>query len=493
MTSDSVASFLDLARDQGLLPREQVEDLFRQPDMPLSDLLALCDFLEKRGVLTPYQAGMIRNGQGQELTFAGYPILGEIGPCPGGTAFKAAHPSLRTPLVVRRLRADWLAPTDNVSAYIQRAQTAAPVVHPNLAHLLDAGVSRDEAFVVLEPFEGSNLEKLIADIGPMPAVLAADYARQVSLGLEAAHARGIVHGGVCPANILVGPIVATSRMREDGTPRMRPAPAATVKLMELGLVPQRAAHGEYAPPERAGSSEFTAAGDTFMLGATLYYLLTGKSPSAAAPLASLRPDLPAGFAPLVAEMLARNPGERPSIRHCVAAFQALSKGQAPPARNGDSGEVKLTALAAGDVELVHAEAAPMELIPAEHEPAPAEFANFDDHAPMAQPFAPAGAGWGQPAPADFIPSALDASAYAAAPAAPTNKPAEPKPAPAPKRSNRQLLYMWLGAGLVLQLAALVIWYFVFKGAAEPEPEPYTPPATKKATPKPKPNKPQSGS
>jgi len=502
MPSDSVASFLDLARDQGLLPRDQVEDLFRQPDMPQSDLLALCGFLEKRGVLTAYQAEKIRNGQGQEITFAGYPILGELGPCPGGTAYKASHPSLRTPLIVRRLRADWLAPSDNLSAYLQRAQAAAPIVHPNLAHLLDAGVSQDEAFVVIEPFEGGNLEKLIADIGPMPAALAAEYARQVAQGLESAHTRGIAHGDVRPTNILVGPIVASSRLREDGTPRMRPAPGATVKLMELGLVPHRTAFDEYSPPERATQSTPTTAADVYMLGASMYYLLTGKTLATTAPLASLRPDLPSGFAAFVTEMLSPNPADRPRIRDCVTAFKALSKGQAPPVRTADSGELKLTTLASSDVELVEAEPIPMDLVPAEHEPAPAEFANFDHdpHLHPAQPFAVPEMAWAQPAPMEFVPAAIDAGAYAAAPMASpahgeanaTAASAESKPA---KPSNRKQMYIWIGIGLFLNLiAAPIIWFYVIKGTSEPEPDSNTPtPVQKKPAPKPKPNKPQSGS
>lgn len=497
MTSDSVASFLDLARDQGLLPREQVEDLFRQPDMPHTDLQALCGFLEKRGVLTHYQAEKIRNGQGYELTFAGYPILGEYGLCPGGTAFKGSHPSLRTPLIVRRLRADWLAPSDNISAYVQRAQAAAPITHPNLGQLLDAGVSQDEAFVVLEPFDGGDLDSLIADIGPMPATLAADYGRQVALALDAAHSRGILHGDVHPGNIVAGPVVASSRLRADGTPRMRPAPNAIVKLMELGLVPMRAtATGEYSPPERATTSSATAAGDVYMLGGSLYYLLTAKSPASIAPLVALRPDVSAPFVMLVEEMMAQVPTDRPSIAQCVQALQSLAKGQIPPPRKPDSEEVKLTALTPGEVELVSAEPGEVNLVPMSHETAPAEFADHSDVMPasFAPPqFADANNYWGQPAtaPAEFVPTGFDASHYAAAAPQADTPPREPRLAPAPKRSNRQQLYMWIGAGLILQIAAVVIWYFVIRGTSEPEPENNTPAPTKKVVPKPKPNKPQS--
>src|SRR5436305_1744824 len=106
MPSDSIAGFLDHAQASRVLFPEQVEQLIRQPDIPQSDISALCAYLRDRGVLTQFQADAIREGRGNELSFAGYPVVDVIGPCPGGTAYRALHPSLRTPLVLRRFDAD---------------------------------------------------------------------------------------------------------------------------------------------------------------------------------------------------------------------------------------------------------------------------------------------------------------------------------------------------------------------------------------------------
>ena len=169
MPSDSVTSFLDHARASRLILPDQVDDLIRRPDVPRENLAAVCDLLRDRGVLTAYQADLIRSGRMAELTFAGYPVVGELGPCPGGTAFRALHPSLRTPIVLRRILPNWVEAGDNLSAYVQRAQAACPVVHLHLANLLDAGVYQDEPFVTLEPFDSADLLALVTDIGPMPA------------------------------------------------------------------------------------------------------------------------------------------------------------------------------------------------------------------------------------------------------------------------------------------------------------------------------------
>ncbi|OWK43484.1 hypothetical protein [Fimbriiglobus ruber] len=246
MPSDSVSTFLDQARANRLLKPDLVDELFTRMGVPQQDLGAVCDALLEQGVLTRYQADLVRAGKRGDLTFAGYPILDEIGPCSGGTAFKALHPSLRTPLVLRRVRADWVAPADTVGAFIGRAQTAAAVAHPHLAHVLDAGVYRDDIFIALEPFDGGDLRVLVTDIGPMPTALALTYARQIATALRAAHDRGVVHGYVRPACTFAGPLVPMSKPRPDGAPRSRPAPSAATKLFDLGLVPVRPPVAEWA-------------------------------------------------------------------------------------------------------------------------------------------------------------------------------------------------------------------------------------------------------
>src|SRR5262249_29151355 len=142
----------------------------------------LCDYLLARGVLTLYQARVVREGRGQELSFAGYPIVDELGPCPGGTAYKALHPTLRTPLVLRRLRADWLAPVDNGAGFVARARAFGMLPHPNAVSLLDAGFYREELYAVLDwPVGFADLDSLAQEVGgAMPGFLAAEFGHAVA-------------------------------------------------------------------------------------------------------------------------------------------------------------------------------------------------------------------------------------------------------------------------------------------------------------------------
>jgi serine/threonine protein kinase len=352
MPSDSIAGFLDQAQANRVLFPEQVEQLIRQPDVPQSDLSALCDYLEARGVLTRFQSELIRTGRGHDLAFAGYPILDEIGPCPGGTAYHALHPSLRTPVLLRRLRADALAPADTTGAFVARARAAAAVHHPNLVTLLDAGFHQDEPYAAIEPpADAADLESLVREIGPMPVFLAVGYAGQVAAALRAAHERGSWHGDVRPANMLIAPM--TNKTTPAGKVKRRPAPNAAVRLAELGLVPLRPPVAAtppampvlpYVPPERLGASNYDPRGDLYGLGASLYFLLTGRPPLTAgsedelvqkvasaepAPLVSLRPDVPAELVELVAKLMAKKPGDRPPT--AFDAEQALAKFGRPAA------------------------------------------------------------------------------------------------------------------------------------------------------------------
>ncbi len=446
MPSDSVASFLDHARASRLIPPDQVDDLFGRPDVPQEDLAAVCDFLRDRGVLTDYQADLIRAGRAAELTFAGYPVVGEIGPCPGGTAYRALHPSLRTPVVLRRLRPDWAAAGGELADFVRRAQAACPVVHPNLANLLDAGVYRDEPFATLVPFDAADLQTLVTDIGPMPAALAASYARQVALALATAHGRGLVHGGVRPAAVFVGPLVPMSKPRADGSARFRPAPTAAVKLFELGLVPRPA-------------GEPTPADDVAALGATVYFLLTGRPLADGGPaLESLRPDVPADLVALIREMTAADPAARPTAAAVAdrlappppSALAGEGGSEAartphphlPPSRGREQEDVpELTAAPVGV-----ADATPLELTPSDEQPVAGGW--------VAVPYA----GPEDPAAPEYTPPA-----YAEWPAERAGVEWVPTDSPAPRRAEEKgrPVWVWLAVGAGLQLLAVLGWVYLF--------------------------------
>jgi serine/threonine protein kinase len=530
MTSDSVSSFLDLARANRVLLPDLVEDLFRQQDVPQQNLASLCDFLLNRGVITAYQANLIKSGRGYELNFAGYPVIGEGGTFVGGTIFKALHPSLRTPVVIRRIRTDWLNPADNAAAYITRAQAAAPVTHKHLANLLDAGAYGDELYVALDPVEGADLETLVRDIGPMPAPLAASYILQAAQGLLAAHDKGVSHGHVRPGCLFVGPLSPMSKTRPDGSPRMRPSSSAKVKVCELGLTPLRPALAgwltdpaaklepglEFTAPERVEAPTFTSstpASDVYGLGATLYFLLTGKSPVEAgtngelltklrgevkSQLEALRPDAPPALSALVRGMLAKDPAARPPVSAVVDLLSALASppGGAKPAAAPSPAEPVDLAVVPGErpVDLAPASAggSVVSLLPSGEgsevrtvntpdAPAPGEALTpqhfqqpYPGYAP--QPYAawPAqDAGYAAPD-TNYGWGSTDAPSYGGPPSG-ISEPSAPRAPKEPEKKGNLTLWLILGGTCHLLATAGIIYLLFFSGGGSddtsPQPKP----------------------
>ena len=351
MPSDSVAGFLDRAQASRVLFPEQIEQLIREPDIPQKDLAALCSYLLSRGVLTQFQADAIRGGRGEELCFAGYPIIDALGPCPGGTEYRALHPSLRTPLVLRKLDPGAFAPADDAAAVVERARTYGAIAHTNMLPVLDAGVFMGHPYAVLDlPPDAADLGALLKEVGgAMPGFLAAEYGWSIASVLRAIHERGGWHGEVRPGLLVVTPV--NTKANPDGTLRRRPAPNAAVKLAETGTDPQAPAARADGAAGRSGRITRRAAGSAPRRGrpcvpaagahrrrhlrAAGRHLRAGRVAVPAAggappftsesseslmnkirssepvALTSLRPDVPAELAAFVMRMLAKKSRDRP--------------------------------------------------------------------------------------------------------------------------------------------------------------------------------------
>ncbi|HET8569733.1 MAG TPA: serine/threonine-protein kinase, partial [Candidatus Limnocylindria bacterium] len=147
----------------------------------------------------------------------------------------------------------------------QEARRAAKVSHPNVVAVYDEGQDGTDAFMVMEYVQGRTLRELIAERGPLPPDQAARVVRQVASALDAAHAAGVVHLDVKPANVIVS---------DEGH----------AKLADFGVA--AAAHGEeerelvgtarYVAPERIEGGPPDPRSDVYGLGLVAYELLAGR-------------------------------------------------------------------------------------------------------------------------------------------------------------------------------------------------------------------------
>jgi hypothetical protein len=210
------------------------------------------------------------------------------------------------------------------------AQAAALLSHPNVTNVYDYGESVDAdghpvPFVVMELVQGSSLAARLAD-GPLPWSLAVRICAQVAAGLGAAHARGLVHRDVKPANVMLT--------------------AAGVKVVDFGIAAVAGEEGDYGPdgtlvgtpaylaPERLTGGRVAPASDVYALGVLLYRALTGGLPWPAGSTTEMisshryvepRPlppidGLPVEVAELCRRCLAKEPAERPTSRELAGAL-----------------------------------------------------------------------------------------------------------------------------------------------------------------------------
>jgi eukaryotic-like serine/threonine-protein kinase len=322
MPVDDLQSFVRVATDLRLLPfdtLERLEKLSREFDEWAWDLEI--QSLVNNETLTSYQSDLVRRGRARELGFAGYPLLEELPPIPGAKVYRALHPSLRTPVILRRYAVEAFPYPQLGVEFVEKAQKASTLYHASLAELLDANVTAEgEVYIALVPFAGDTLENLVSDIGPMPIEFAQDYALGLAEALEMVHARGWVHGEVTPANITLGPLSPMSRPRADGSTRYRPATNATAKLFELGLV----------------SSTQEPSADVKGLAESVYFMLMAVKPgSEPGSICALRQDVPEVFGELLQKMLSTDPSSRPTIAEVVRLLRNSRKTETEKALSND--------------------------------------------------------------------------------------------------------------------------------------------------------------
>jgi tRNA A-37 threonylcarbamoyl transferase component Bud32 len=196
----------------------------------------------------------------------------------GGMAnvYLARHALLKRPCAVKLLKPA-KASDEMVARFEREVQLASRLAHPNVVEIYDYGRSADGLFYyAMEFLDGINLAELVARDGPVPVTRAVPILRQVSAGLAATHAAGLVHRDVKPENIMIS-------ARND-------LPDA-VKLLDFGMVKRIATpHSReltrglkilgtplYMAPERLRDpAKADARADIYSFGAVAFFMLSGR-------------------------------------------------------------------------------------------------------------------------------------------------------------------------------------------------------------------------
>jgi serine/threonine protein kinase len=206
-----------------------------------------------------------------------YRVEAELGGGSFGTVFRARDLTLDREVALKVLRPGGPVPA---AALLSEARAAAAVSHPNVCAIHAVDSSLGAPMIVMEYVAGRPLSQLLGEGAPGTAQAAA-LGRQIALGMAAAHERGVVHGDLKPANVLVTPagavkVVDFGLARRGAPPGAPPAQGEQTLLWDPGPPAGISGTPAYMAPEQARGEPATPASDVFSLGVMLYELVTGR-------------------------------------------------------------------------------------------------------------------------------------------------------------------------------------------------------------------------
>ncbi|HKB39829.1 MAG TPA: serine/threonine-protein kinase, partial [Gemmataceae bacterium] len=300
-----------------------------------------------------------------------YRVCGVIGSGGMGTVYKAEHLLMGRTVALKVIHPNLTGNRAAVERFPREVKAAARLSHPNIVTAYDAEQAGELHFLVMEYVEGKTLDQVAAE-GPVPVDRACDWVRQAALGLQHAHARGMVHRDIKPHNMLLvsGGVVSGEQSPGGDHPTHPPLTthhSLTIKILDFGLArfASTTVPGEgltpfgvvvgtpdYMAPEQALQPQHAdIRSDIYSLGCTLYHLLAGRPPFSGGtplqklmahqeqepvPLRSHRQDIPEGLEVVLRRMMAKDPARRyQTPAEVTAALTPFARGQVEDAQTAE--------------------------------------------------------------------------------------------------------------------------------------------------------------
>ena len=267
-----------------------------------------------------------------------YRLLGQIGRGGMGTVYRAEQLTMQREVAVKVLNPRRVRDPKASEGFIREAKIAASLSHHHLVPIYDVGFDLDHQvhYYAMKYVKGRTLSTVVTQEGPLDIGTALRYIEQAASAMGHAHNQGVVHRDIKPANIILSQ-ADEAVVTDLGLAMDRLAGQATTSKRILKLV----GTAEYAAPEQLRNPDkATAAADVWGLGATLFFLLTGREPFKGETLldlvvavASEEPDgieeLPTPIQHLLAQLMAKNPADRPAngqeLRQLLESMRGASK------------------------------------------------------------------------------------------------------------------------------------------------------------------------
>jgi len=256
---------------------------------------------------------------------AHYEILDVLGRGGMGVVLRGVDVRLDRVVAIKVLAPHRAADATARTRVMREARAAAAVSHPHVVGIHGVDEFNGLPYLVMEYVAGPSLQQKI-DGGALPLAQILRIGGQVASGLAAAHAQGLVHRDVKPANILLEGGVERVKVTDFGLARA----ADDARLTQAGAV-----YGtpQYMSPEQARGDPVDQRSDLFSLGSVMYAMGTGRPPfrgetglavlrrvcdDTPRPIREVNPDIPEALAEIVHKLLAKNPDDRFQSASAVA-------------------------------------------------------------------------------------------------------------------------------------------------------------------------------
>jgi serine/threonine protein kinase len=244
-----------------------------------------------------------------------YQTLETIGAGANSRVVRAFDPMIGRTVAIKLFPRD-LASGEGRERFFKEARVVGQLSHPSIIAVHDMGIEESSStpYLVMEFIEGQPLERIL-EKGNVPCPRASAWAGDVAVALEVAHRKGVIHGDVKPANILI---------TEEGRVKLTDFGMARLASRDSKDTPLLGTPAYWCPEQVLGKPQ-DARSDIFSLGVVLYEMVTGHRPfdsdslqgvcsrilsSTPLPPSHSNPSIPAGFDELVASCLAKDPARR---------------------------------------------------------------------------------------------------------------------------------------------------------------------------------------